>query len=132
MRGKGNLLLAFGLPVMLGGCAVDSHATYVPDFLKQTAPKVAVEQPPDVASIVRVNLAAIFVEASAPKNVAFSLPLPAKYGGWTTCIRASLYGATGRPMGMQTFLVDIDQGRVERREHVDDGHWCARETYQPL
>src|SRR5260370_2047807 len=97
MRGKGNLLLAFGLPVMLGGCAVDSQATYVPDFLKQTAPKVAVEQPPDVASIVRVNLAAIFVKASAPTNVAFSFPVPPKYGGWPACIHASMSSPTGRP-----------------------------------
>jgi SAM-dependent methyltransferase len=24
------------------------------------------------------------------------------------------------------------QGRVKRREHVDDQHWCDRETFQPL
>jgi hypothetical protein len=132
MRGKGNLLLVLGLPTMLCGCAVDTYVSYVPDFLKQVAPKLEVEQPPGVASIVRGNIAGIFMEASAPKNVTFSFPVPAKHGGWTTCIRASVYGATGRPMGMQTFLVDIDQGRVERREHVDESHWCVRETYQPL
>jgi hypothetical protein len=104
----------------------------MPEFLKQPAPKVGVEQPPDVASIVRSDITTIFTAGSNPINVAFSFPIPAQYGGWTTCIRASVTGATGRPMGLQTFLINIDQGRVERRERVDEHHWCDRESFQPL
>jgi hypothetical protein len=118
--------------IVLCGCAADANTSFMPEFLKQPAPKVEVKQPPDVASIVRSDITTIFTAASNPTDIAFSLPIPAKYGGWTTCIRASVTGATGRPMGLQTFLVNIDQGRVERREHVDDHHWCDRETFRPL
>jgi hypothetical protein len=132
MRGRFILMFAIGLPVILCGCAVDANNSFMPDFLKQRAAKAEVEQPPDVASIVRGNMTAVFVEASSPTDISFSFPVRAKYGGWTTCLRASVNGATGRPMGVQTYLVNIDQGRVERRERVDDKHWCAKEIYQPL
>jgi hypothetical protein len=117
--------------LLLGGCAVDHNVGYMPEFMKQPA-KVEIEQPPNIATILRANPAAVFTEASAPSNVRFSFPVPSKYGGWDSCIKGSVTGATGIRLGMQTYLVNIDRGKVGRRERVGDEHWCARETYQPL
>jgi hypothetical protein len=47
-------------------------------------------------------------------------------------VKASVNGATGRSIGSQTYLVNIDHGQISRRERVDDSHWCATERYDPL
>lgn len=132
MQSHFNQIAIMVLSISLCGCAVDSNVSFMPDFLKQRAPKNEIEQPPDVSSIIRGNVAAVFTPAAFPTNIKFSFPIPAKDGGWTTCIRASVNGATGRSMGEQTFLVNIDHGEVGRREHVDDHHWCVREVYKPI
>src|ERR1700676_936580 len=103
MSDKRGLVLVCWLPTVLCGCASDANVSYLPEFLEQPAPKVSVEQPPDVASIVRSDIIAIFTAASNPTDVAFSFPIPARYGRWTTCIRASVTRATGRPMGVTDF-----------------------------
>jgi hypothetical protein len=50
--------------------------------------------------------------------------IPAQHGGWTTCVKAM---TTGRSLGTQTYLVNIEHDLIDRREHVDDTHWCAKE-----
>jgi hypothetical protein len=131
--GSKPALAGFGLAATLCGCAVDRGVSYMPEFLKQAAPKKAeVEQPPDVGSILRSNTSAVFTLAASPTNIKFSRPVPANDGGWMTCVRASVHGATGRPIGTQTFLLNIDHGEVGRRELVDDNHCYAHETYQPI
>jgi hypothetical protein len=132
MGSKCALVIAFGLVVPLCGCAVDSGVTYLPESFRQSAPKVAIEQPPDVHLIVRNNISAIFMAAASPSNISISFPVPAKYGGWTTCVKASAMGVTGRSLGTQTYLVNIDHDRISQREHVDETHWCVKETYQSL
>ncbi len=131
---KGALAIVFGLVAPLFGCgAVDSGVTYLPESFRQPAPKVAeIEQPPDVHLIVRNNISAIFMAAASPSNISVSFPVPAQYGGWTTCIKASAHGITGRSLGTQTYLVHIEHDQISLREHVDDAHWCAKETYQSL
>jgi len=126
--------VVLGLAIPLCGCgAVDSQVTYVPAFFRQAAPTpVEIEQPPDVHLIVRNNITAIFVATASPSNISVSLPIPAKYGGWTTCVKATTTGATGRSLGTQTYLVNIEHDQISLREHVDDSHWCAKETYQVL
>ena len=127
---KGALAIVFGLVAPLFGCgAVDSGVTYLPESFRQPAPKVAeIEQPPDVHLIVRNNISAIFTSAASPSNI----PVPAKFGGWTTCVKASAHGITGRSLGTQTYLVHIEHDQIGLREHVDDAHWCGQETYQSL
>lgn len=121
------------MALCLGGCgAVDHNVSYVPEFFKQPGKQAEVEQPPDIGAILRDNPAAVFTEASAPSNIHYSFPVPAKLGGWDSCVRGSVNGVTGRRIGVQTFLVNIDRGKVGRRERVGSEHWCARETYQPL
>ena len=131
---KRSLVLAFGLVVPLCGCgAVDSGVTYLPESLRQPAPRGAgIEQPPDVHVIVRNNISAIFTATASPSNIRVSFPVPAKFGGWTTCVKASAHGITGRSLGTQTYLVNIEHDQISLREHVDDTHWCAKETYQSL
>ncbi len=124
----------FGLVTPLAGCgAVDSQVTYLPDSFRQPAPKVAeIEQPPDVHLIIRNNISAIFMAGASPNHISVSLPLPAKYGEWTTCVKASVLGITGRSLGTQTYLVNIKHDRISQREHVDGNHWCAKETFESL
>ena len=128
-----TLVIVFGLAVPLCGCgAVDSGVTYLPEILRQPAHLVGIEQPPDVHLIVRNNISAIFTAAASPTNISVSSPVPAKFGGWTTCVKASAHGITGRSLGPQTYLVNIEHDQISLREHVDDTHWCAKETYQSL
>ena len=115
------------------GCgAVDSGMTYLPESFRQPAPKLEIEQPPDIHLIVRNNISAIFTAAALPSNISVSFPVPARYGGWTACVKASARGITGRLLVTQTYLLNIEHDRISEREHVDDTHWCAKETFESL
>src|SRR3954468_19739015 len=99
MRGASDYLAAFGILIAVAGCGrVDSGATYFPEIIRDRAPKPAVPDPaPAVRAVPQGALNAVFLAASAPTNVSFSLPKPS-YAEWTTCVRASVSGATGRPI----------------------------------
>ena len=118
---------------MVAGCGrVDSGATYFPEIIRDRAPKPTVpDSAPDVRVLLQTKLDAFFVPSAAPTNISFSPPKPS-FAEWTTCVKASVNGATGRPIGSQTYLVNIAHGQVSRRERVDAGHWCATERYEPL
>jgi hypothetical protein len=112
--------------------ACDSNARLSPDFLKlPSPPPVAAEPEPDARQIVRDNLAAIFAGGSQPKNVAVSRLVKARFGH-TTCVRASVSSIAGAPIGTQTYLLQIERGRIGTRERVDPTHACAAETYEPV
>jgi hypothetical protein len=134
MDSKRALVVVFGLVTPLGGCgAVDSGVTFLPESFRQPAPKLAqIEQPPDVHLNVRNNISAIFMAGASPSNISVSFPVPAKYGEWTTCIKASVLGVTGRSLGTQIYLVNIEHDRISRREHVDITHRCTKETFEAL
>ncbi|SRR6266404_4200950 len=133
MDSKRALVIPFGLVTLLGGCgAVDSGVTFLPESFRQPAPKVEIERPPDVHLIVRNNISAIFTAGASPSNISVSFPVPAKYGGWTTCVKALARGITGRSLGAQTYLVHIEHDQISQREHIDDTHWCAKETFESL
>jgi len=126
-------VLTVGAALILGACAVDSQMTYVsylPDDLKQGSPAPKFEKPPDVPAILRSNIDVVFVSTSAPTNIQYTLPVPREHGGWTTCVKASVTGATGNPLGDRAYLVDIEDNQIgDRRDGTDR---CAKETYQPL
>ena len=129
---KLTAILAVGAALILGGCAVDSQmsfVSYLPDSLKQASPAVAAETPPDVLAILRGNIDALFVSTSAPTNIQYTSPVPAKHG-WETCVKASVMGATGKPLGERTYLVNIDHIQIGDRRDASDR--CANETYRPL
>lgn len=118
---------------MVAGCGrVDSGATYFPASIRDRAPEPAApDAAPDVRTLLQTKLDAFFMPAAAPADISFSRPKPS-FAEWTTCVKASVNGATGRPIGMQTYLVNIDHGQVSRREHVDGSHWCTTERYESL
>ena len=106
------------------------YASELPDYLKRASANAKVEVPPNVAAILRENVNAIFVSTAAPTNIRYSSPVPAKHGGWETCVEANLTGATGKPLGQRRYFVNITDNQIgDRRDGVDR---CAKETYQPL
>jgi hypothetical protein len=124
MGSKYDLVIAFGLVTLLCGCGpVDSGVTYLPESFRQPAPKVEIERPPDVHLIVRNNISAIFMAGASPSNISVSFPVPAKYGGWTTCVKALGRGITGRSLGTQIYLLNIEHNRIGQREQVPSGMW---------
>ena len=129
---KLTAILTVGAALTLGACAVDSqmrYVSYLPDSLKQAIPAVAVEVPPDVLAMLRGNINDVFVSTSAPTNIQYTVPVRAKHG-WETCIKANVMGATGKPLGERTYLVDIDYNQIGDRRDASDR--CAKETYRPL
>jgi hypothetical protein len=133
MRGVSSYFAAFGIVAMFAGCgSIDPGATYFPASMRDQALKPAdADAAPDVRTLLQTKLDAFFLPAATPTDISFSRPKPS-FAEWTTCIKASVNGATGRPIGMQTYLVNIDHGQVSRREHVDGSHWCVTERYEPL
>lgn len=122
-----------GLAVPLFGCgAVDSQVTYVPESFRQKAPPQETERPPDVHRVVRDGISKIFMVTAMPNDISVSFPVPAKYGGWTTCVRAVATGISGRSLGTETFLVNIIHDQVQERRRVDDAHWCSHEAFEQL
>jgi hypothetical protein len=133
MRRASRLIAAFGILITLAGCgAVDAGATFFPASLRAKAPTPpSPDAAPDVRTVLQGQLSAVFMAAAAPTNVSFSPPKPS-FAEWITCVKASVSGATGRAIGTQIYLVNIDHGQISRRERVDAGHWCANEHYQSL
>jgi len=49
------------------------------------------------------------------------------------CVKANVTGATGKPMGTQTYRIMIADGKIiDRRRSDDDSDNCSSENYQPL
>ena len=131
---EGSRFSALLFSMALAGCAVDAHApSYWSTFIdSQPALKPPTAGPaPDVRMLLTSKLSEFFVLSAAPTHISFSTPILSQ-GGWTTCVRASLKGATGRSIGMQTYLVNIDAGQVGRREVVTESQQCAGEHFEPL
>jgi hypothetical protein len=96
METKIAFFLALALTFPLSGCGVvDSGATFVPEAFRQPTHKAEIEQPPDVHLIVRNKMSEIFTAAAEPTDISLSFPVPAQYGGWTTCAKAVAKGVTG-------------------------------------
>ena len=133
MRRASTCCTAFGILITLAGCGtVDAGATFFPASLRAKAPAPPTpDTAPDVRAVLQGQLSAVFMAASAPTNISFSPPKPS-YAEWITCVKASVSGATGRAIGTQTYLVNIDHGQISRRERVDAAHWCAAEHFQAL
>jgi hypothetical protein len=125
-----RLALMAMMVAALAGC--DSYARMSPDFMKlRAAPEREVEAAPDARQIVRDNVAAIFLAQSAPQNVTVSRA--ERHGGhWMSCVRASVIGLTGKPVGLQTFAITFERGKIIGRERTDASHWCATQSYEPV
>jgi hypothetical protein len=117
----------------LAGCGLaDSHAVW-PDMLRTKVAEPTLEPPPDVKQLVRQHLDAVFTAASAPRDVQVS---PARHdlrgAGWTACVRAELISATGKPLGVQTYRININDGTIFDRQRVEPEDTCLVETFEPI
>ncbi len=114
----------------LAGCAAgDSHAKYLPDFMKEkTAGPPVAEPMPDVKALARDRRQELF--AGTIDNVLVGPPHP-KGTHWMFCIEPIGRGAGGQPLAPQIYLVEIEAGVIGDRLPVDGKHWCAREHLEP-
>jgi hypothetical protein len=126
-------LLAGGA-LALAGCGIADSRSPVPEFMRAKASEPPPpEAAPDVKQLVRKNLNAVFVAASNPKDVQVSPPRHDLRGlGWTTCVRAQLTAANGKPLGPQTYRVTISEGVILDRRRVEPDDTCESETYDPI
>jgi hypothetical protein len=117
----------------LTGCGfADSHAV-LPDFMKTKTPEAPLEAPPDVKQLVRQHLDAVFTTASAPRDVQVSPARPDLRGpGWTACVKAELTSATGKPLGVQTYRININGGVIYDRQRVEADDTCLAESFAPI
>jgi hypothetical protein len=119
--------------VMLAACAADSHSS-LPEFMRAQAGEPPPPEPaPDVKSVVRDKLDSVFVSTSYPQHVRVSPPHHEVRGsGWTACVRAEVTSATGKPLGMQTYRITINDGEIADRKRVGEEDNCVSEKYTPI
>jgi hypothetical protein len=126
--------LMAGGALALAGCGIADSRSPVPEFMRAKASEPPPpEAPPDVKQLVRKNLDSVFVATSYPRDVQVSPPRHDLRGlGWTTCVRAQLTSANGKPLGTQTYRVAISSGIILDRRRVEPDDTCASESYDPI
>jgi len=126
--------LMAGGALALAGCGMADSRSPVPEFMRAKASDPPPpEAPPDVKQLVRKNLDSVFVATSYPHDVQVSPPRHDLRGlGWTTCVRAQLTAANGKPLGAQTYRVTISEGVILDRRRVEPDDTCGSESYEPI
>ena len=121
---------AFGL----AGCGFADSRSPVPEFMRnKPSEPPPLEPPPDVKRLVRENLDSVFVAASSPRRVQVSPPRHDVRGsGWTACVKADLISVIGKPLGTETYRLNVSGGAILDRRHVEADDNCASETYEPI
>jgi hypothetical protein len=134
MRGMvARSTLVGAVALMLSACAADSHSS-LPQFMRiKAADPPPLEQAPDVKQLLHDKLDSVFVTTSHPRQVRVSPPHRDVQGhGWTACVRAEVDSATGKPLGSQTYRIEIDDGSIVDRRRVGAEDNCDSETYEPI
>ena len=119
-----------GAALMLAGCGFADVRSPVPEFMRAKAPEPpALEPAPDIKRMLKEKLDAVFTAASQPTQVRVSEPRPNLRGpGWTACVKAEVISVTGKPLGTQTYRVEISGGVIADRQKVEaGGHLQCRE-----
>jgi hypothetical protein len=130
------IITSAGTSLLLSGCGLaDSRSPLpLPDFMRaKAADPPPLEQPPDVRHMVREKLDQVFVAQSYPQNVQVSEARHELRGlGWSSCVKAELTSATGKPLGEETYRISINNGVIiDRRRALPEDN-CASEFYQPI
>ena len=127
-------VLPLSMALTLAGCGFADVRSPVPEFMRaKAADPPPPEPPPDVKRLVHDNLDAIFVANSYPQSVRVSqLHHDPQGTGWTACVRAEVTSATGKPIGMQTYRISVDDGQIVDRRRVDADDNCETESYEPI
>jgi hypothetical protein len=133
-RGTVHLVFATVAALALGACGFADIRSPVPEFMRaKAADPPPPEPPPDVRRMVHEKLDSVFAAGSNPQHVQVSPPQKDPRGpGWLACVRADVSGATGKPMGMQTYRLFIDGGMIVDRRHVEAEDNCETESYEPI
>jgi hypothetical protein len=93
----------------------------------------ALEPAPDVKRMLKEKLDSVFTAASQPAHVRVSEPRPNLRGpGWIACVKAEVISVTGKPLGTQTYRVEISGGVIADRQKVEAEDSCATESYEPI
>src|SRR6476646_9514385 len=118
-----HIALMAGAALMLAGCG----------FGDVRSPLPALEPAPDVKRMLKEKLDAVFTVASQPTHVRVSEPHPNLRGpGWTACVKAEVVSVTGKPLGTQTYRVEISGGVIADRQKVEAEDSCTAENYEPI
>jgi hypothetical protein len=118
----------------LAGCTgADSHA-YLPAFMRDEEPDPSpLEQPPAVADVVRAQVNFIFQANTLPHDIQVSeAHRDPRTPDWIACVKANFTGATGKPIGTQTYRIVIAGGKIIDRIRSDDNDNCISEHYRPI
>jgi hypothetical protein len=133
MRGIIHTALIAGASLMLAGCGIADSRSPLPEFLRTKDSPPPPEAPPDVKQLVREKLDSVFVAQSNPQQVQVSPPRHDLRGlGWTACVKAELTNAVGKPLGMETYRITINNGVILDRSRAEAEDTCATESYQPI
>jgi hypothetical protein len=133
-RGIIHTALIAGGALMLAGCGIADSRSPLPEFLRAKAgDPPPLEAPPDVKQLVREKLDSVFVAQSNPQQVQVSPPRHDLRGlGWTACVKAELTNAVGKPLGVETYRITINNGVILDRSRAEAEDTCATESYQPI
>ena len=131
--GFGIALIA-SAALTLGGCGFGDVRAPLPEFMRAKAPEPPPLEPaPDVKRILREKLDSVFTAASQPSNVRVSEPRPNLRGpGWTACVKAEVVSVTGKPLGTQTYRIEISDGVIADRRQIEPEDTCIGENYEPI
>ncbi len=134
MRGIIHTALIAGVALTLAGCGIADSRSPLPEFLRAKASDPPpLEAPPDVKQLVREKLDSVFVAQSNPQQVQVSPPHHDLRGlGWTACVKAELTNAVGKPLGVETYRITINNGVILDRSRAEAEDTCANESYQPI
>ena len=129
-----HIALMTGAALMLAGCGFADVRSPVPEFLRAKAPEPPPLEPvPDVKRMLKDKLDSVFTAASQPSNVRVSEPHPYLRGPrWTACVKAEVVSVTGKPLGTQTYRVEISGGVIADRQKVEADDTCNAENYEPI
>lgn len=129
-----DIALMVSAALALGGCGFGDVRSPLPEFLRAKAPEPPPLEPaPDIKRMLREKLDAVFTAASQPSNVLVSEPRPNLRGpGWTACVKAEVVSVTGKPLGTQTYRVEISGGVIADRRQIEPEDSCANESYEPI
>jgi len=123
-----------GAALALAGCGFADIRSPVPEFMRAKAPDPPpLEAPPDIKTMLREKLDAVFTQASRPTQVRASEPRHNLRGpGWTACVKAEVISVTGKPLGTQTYRIEISDRVISDRRQVETDDTCFMESYEPI
>ncbi len=128
------IALMVGAALTLGGCGFGDVRSPLPEFLRAKAPEPPAPEPvPDIKRLLKEKIDSVFTAASQPTQVRVSEPRPNLRGpGWTACVKAEVVSVTGKPLGTQTYRVEIAGGVIADRRPIEPEDTCTTENYEPI